>query len=224
MEETKKGNKLVVIIICLVVGVLAGVGCYLFGGTSRTKCNVPTKEKDNTEEAVKYNGIDISKCLNCGDLAIDTEMGIRLNSLELSGVNLIPKENKLIASVDWYELDLSLNILNKKTGDSGEYEIKNINAKEIKMIYARSNGQAVGYITYAFLMGDGTVKVLDMFKELIDKEWRNEPIELVAKDVDDVKDVISICTVHPYYKDSSKGLYGNLAFAFIKEDGSYYIY
>ena len=75
---------------------------------------------------------------------------------------------------------------------------------------------------YAFLMNDGTVKYLDMYEDLIRKADLGESIELAAKDVEDVKDVVTMCSVHVHGKDPSAAN-GSTTIAFVKADGSFYI-
>ena len=222
--EDKKPVVKIIIFVILGVLVVAGalVGGYFYGhkkGSAEVKVEEPAPEKDEKEEieevpVMSLSKFELKKCLNCENYDVKR---VFFSGREYESVTLLIESGRLMAEVNW-------DVYNKETGSNTKtgtekYEIKDLSIGNVKMMYAIGNGQYVGSRYYAFLINDGTVKVVDAGSVLEELSNGNDKA-FQAYTIDEVRDTYVICGVQLVDK------YGATEFntlAFVQKDGSYYV-
>lgn len=224
-KNQKKNNTGFIVTIILLAVVVLGLIVYIcydkelilssrqevLEKKTKKEEEITSEEKESTQlqNAKKIIGIDLNKCINSSNYQYT------LTDYTLSGLNfsLDPASNTVNLSINWDNITRNWGISNG-TARSNQYTINNFSGKVVD-IYVNGIGQDATGSVALFLLEDGTVEYIPLYKAL-----ESNNIKSSGK-ISGVEDVIKFYSVgaRPKGENSVGGFQTILA---QKEDGTFY--
>ena len=186
--------------------------------TNKEEKNNVEKEESDEKVVYKYTRptIDVNKCINAHK---DAEYQIIKEDSMSDDISCsVNKDKKSVTlSINWENMKkmYQINQPNEIKGNSETVTIDNFSNEIIDVCVVRL-GQGIGNETILFLMEDGTVEYIPIYRALKNKEYKS------YGELNGLDSIVDVSKGSAVLNNNSEYVGGHITVFAIKEDGSFY--